>query len=153
MSYVRLIHWNETEAEERARQLRALGYKVVSASFNREALRAMSEHPPAALVIDLTRAPSQGRDVAVGVRKGKATRAEALSTSLVLILCRGKHPECREAMYRRMRSQTSGARAEHARLDGVTRTLRYGLRPTQHAGRGCSSLTLPSLDGRGSRGG
>ncbi len=74
MSYVRLIHWNETEAEERARQLRALGYEVASASFDRDALHALKEDPPQAVVIDLTRAPSQGRDVAVGVRKGKATR-------------------------------------------------------------------------------
>ena len=74
MSYIRLIHWNETDAEERAHQLRALGYEVASGSFDRDALHALREDPPQAVVIDLTRAPSQGRDVAVGIRKGKITR-------------------------------------------------------------------------------
>jgi CheY-like chemotaxis protein len=74
MSHVRLIHWNETEAEDRASQLRDLGYEVVSGPFDRDALRVLKESPPPAVVIDLTRAPSQGRDVAVGIRKGKVTR-------------------------------------------------------------------------------
>jgi len=74
MSYVRLIHWNAHEAEQRAEQLRAAGYDAVSAPFDATALHALREEPPDAVVIDLTRAPSQGRDVAVGIRKYKATR-------------------------------------------------------------------------------
>jgi hypothetical protein len=37
-------------------------------------MRALKENPPNAVVIDLSRLPSQGRDVAVGIRMPKATR-------------------------------------------------------------------------------
>ena len=74
MSYIRLIHWNETDAEERAHQLRALGYEVASGSFDRDALHALREDPPQAVIIDLSRLPSHGRDVAIGIRSYKATR-------------------------------------------------------------------------------
>ena len=74
MSYVRLIHWNADEAEQRAQRLRSAGYDVVSTPFGAAASRALRQEPPDAVVIDLTRAPSQGRDVAVGLRKYKATR-------------------------------------------------------------------------------
>jgi hypothetical protein len=42
--------------------------------MDRTGLLALREDVPQAVVIDLTRAPSQGRDVAVGIRKGQATR-------------------------------------------------------------------------------
>jgi CheY-like chemotaxis protein len=74
MGYIRLILWNADEAEQWGQQLRAAGYDTVSAPFDAAALRALREQPPDAVVIDLTRAPSQGRDVAVGIRKYKATR-------------------------------------------------------------------------------
>ena len=74
MSYIRLIHWTDTEAEERAHRLRALGYEVASASFDRDALPALREDPPQAVVIDLSRLPSHGRDVAIGIRSHKSTR-------------------------------------------------------------------------------
>jgi CheY-like chemotaxis protein len=74
MSYVRLIHWNADEAEERAQQLRPAGYETISATFDAAALRALRDEPPDAVVIDLTRAPSQGRDIAVRIRKYMSTR-------------------------------------------------------------------------------
>jgi CheY-like chemotaxis protein len=74
MSHVRLIHWDADEAEQQAQQLRSDGYDVVSAPFDAAASRALREELPDAVVIDLTRAPSQGRDVALGIRKYKATR-------------------------------------------------------------------------------
>ena len=74
MLYVRLIHWKETEAEERADRLRALGYEVASGSVDRDALRALRENPPEPVVIDLSRLPSHARDVAIGIRSYKGTR-------------------------------------------------------------------------------
>lgn len=72
---VRLIHWNAAEAEERATTLRAAGYDVDHTSFEGPpSLRALRENPPAALVIDLSRIPSHGRDLALAVRESKATR-------------------------------------------------------------------------------
>ncbi len=74
MYRVRLIHWNATEAEERARQLQAAGYEVEHALLDAMSLRALRDDPPDAVVVDLSRIPSQGRDVAVGLRVHKATR-------------------------------------------------------------------------------
>jgi CheY-like chemotaxis protein len=74
MHQVRLIHWNAAEAEERAARLRLAGYDVDACPFDRASLRAMREHPPDAVVIDLGRLPSQGRDVAMTLRKYATTR-------------------------------------------------------------------------------
>jgi CheY-like chemotaxis protein len=75
MRKVRLVHWNQAEAAERAARLRALGYEVDCSPFNGpEALRRLRDDLPAAVVIDLSRIPSQGRDVGVVLRSTKATR-------------------------------------------------------------------------------
>jgi hypothetical protein len=84
-----------------------------------------------------------------GLKPSLPASSSSLTGASILSHVLSLSKDDREAMYRRMRSQTPGARVEDARLDGETRALRYGLRPTQHAGRGCSSLTLRSLDGRG----
>jgi hypothetical protein len=71
---VRLIHWNEKEAEERAERLRALGYDVTPDAHANNSLKEIREHPPAAFVIDLTRLPSHGREIGMALRQYKATR-------------------------------------------------------------------------------
>jgi CheY-like chemotaxis protein len=74
VGYIRLIHWKTDEAQERAQRLEAAGYQVVSAPFDRDALRALKDDPPQAVVIDLSGLPSHGRDMALNVRSYKATR-------------------------------------------------------------------------------
>jgi hypothetical protein len=74
MTLVRLIHWNAEEAKERARRLQALGYQVVHSMMNPVGLREMRQNPPDAIVIDLSRLPSQGRDLGMNIRKYKSTR-------------------------------------------------------------------------------
>ncbi len=65
MSRIRLIHWNASEAEERAKQLRTAGYRVDYALFDfPRFFRKLREDPPAAVVIDLSRLASQGQDAA-----------------------------------------------------------------------------------------
>jgi hypothetical protein len=71
---VRLIHWNAAEAEEKAAPLVAAGYDVAYETINPTTLREMRENPPDAVVIDLTRLPSQGRDIGLLLRKYKTTR-------------------------------------------------------------------------------
>jgi CheY-like chemotaxis protein len=78
MHRVRLIHWNAAEAEERAAKLRAAGYDVASAPLDGAGLRALQADPPDAVVVDLSRLPAQGRDVAMALRKYKSTRQVAL---------------------------------------------------------------------------
>ena len=76
MATVRLIHWDEDEGLERRKQLEALGYDVDfdcsdGLAFVMRALRAGS---PDAVVIDLSRLPSYGREVGRAIRGSKATR-------------------------------------------------------------------------------
>jgi hypothetical protein len=70
---VQLIHWDAADRLEKARLLRSAGYRVITdLPGGGGALRKMSEAGPAAVVIDLNRAPSQGRDVALAIRSYKA---------------------------------------------------------------------------------
>lgn len=70
MARVRVIHWKPAEAQDRVATLRKAGYEVDATPFrNLGELRAVE-----ALLIDLSRLPSQGRDLALAVRARKATR-------------------------------------------------------------------------------
>lgn len=72
---VQLIHWNAEEAAQRAERLAALGYAVEHELTGGSAfIRQLGTNPPAAIVIDLSRLPSQGRDVALLLRKRTGTR-------------------------------------------------------------------------------
>jgi len=74
MVRVRLIHRQAAASAERADTLTSLGYHVDARPFGREALGELRASPPDGFVIDLGRAPSFGRDVAVSIRMYKATR-------------------------------------------------------------------------------
>jgi CheY-like chemotaxis protein len=75
MSVIRLVHWNEKEAAQRASRLTDAGYEIeYDMPIGPELLRALGQKPPAAVVIDLSRLPSQGRDVALAIRRAKSTR-------------------------------------------------------------------------------
>ncbi len=74
MQRVGLIHWNADEAERHVSRLRALGYQVVYHPEPPTALRLMRDRPPAAVVIDLSRLPAQGRDIGLALRHYKSTR-------------------------------------------------------------------------------
>jgi hypothetical protein len=71
---VRLIHWNAEEAEERAKILETIGYRVIHTLIDPTGLREIRENPPDAFAIDLDRLPSQGRDLGMNIRKYKSTR-------------------------------------------------------------------------------
>jgi hypothetical protein len=73
MPRVRLFHWKAAESAPVIALLRSAGYTVEYSDQFAE-FRAARKDPPAAFVIDLTRMPSAGREVAVALRGGKATR-------------------------------------------------------------------------------
>ena len=75
MARIRLIHWNAAEAAERASRLPADEFQVDHSQIDPAGLRALRANPPDALVIDLGRLPSHGRDVGVAMRQTKATRS------------------------------------------------------------------------------
>lgn len=73
---IRFVHWKQEEVAERAARLEAEGYevdgRVPGTSIGVKELR---EDPPTAFVIDLSRLPSHGREVAWAVRQSKALRS------------------------------------------------------------------------------
>lgn len=70
-----LIHWKAAEAEEPAARLRSAGYDIdVLVPRNAADIRAVREAPPDAILIDLTRRPSDGRGAAIMLRQQRATR-------------------------------------------------------------------------------
>jgi hypothetical protein len=75
MLRLRLVHWNAEEAREQAVILADAGYEV-SCEVPRgpEFLRDLKNNPPAVVVVNLSRMPSQGRDLVLLIRKNGATR-------------------------------------------------------------------------------
>lgn len=69
-----LIHWNEIEARERAARLRKAGFDPLINSVPGAGLKRVREEQPDAIVIDLSRLPSHGREIAVSLRQSKSTR-------------------------------------------------------------------------------
>ena len=79
MARVRLIHWRKSEAVERAAYLRNLGHTVSSLQLIAPTLiRELNHEMPDALVIDLSRLPSQGRSVGILARQSKQRAQIAL---------------------------------------------------------------------------
>lgn len=74
MFRIRLIHWNSKIASQRISELESLGYQVDFTPINPTELRQIRQHPPDIIVIDLTRSPSQGRDLGLNFRIFKDTR-------------------------------------------------------------------------------
>jgi CheY-like chemotaxis protein len=75
MSRILLVHWNEKEARERSRTLNALGHKTtVLSNTEKRNFESIRESPPDLFLIDLTRLPSHGREIAGYFRRLKATR-------------------------------------------------------------------------------
>jgi CheY-like chemotaxis protein len=75
MARVMLFHWNADEAKERAARLARLGHEAVIPLLRSGAdFKTIAADPPDAFVIDLSRLPSHGREVAAALRERKATR-------------------------------------------------------------------------------
>lgn len=75
MAHVRLIHWNGPEGRERKLRLASLGHHADFDEVDGQALlRMLRRDPPQAFIIDLSRLPSHGREVAMWLRSAKTTR-------------------------------------------------------------------------------
>ncbi len=74
MPVVRLIHWKSEECPARAALLEPLGHTVDASPFTRNSLTLLRQNPPAAILIDLSRLPAHGLELAVALRRSKATR-------------------------------------------------------------------------------
>ena len=78
-SRIRLVHWKPQEAKQRVEHLRRHGFLVDASSFRGPGdLERLRRNPPHAVLIDLSRLPSQGRDIGLALRGFKVTRAVPL---------------------------------------------------------------------------
>jgi CheY-like chemotaxis protein len=76
MAKVRLVHWKPEEAQEGVKLLIDAGLEVLADTVAvPNFLRELENERPDAVLIDLSRAPSQGRDLAIALRMRKGTRS------------------------------------------------------------------------------
>jgi hypothetical protein len=114
--HVRLICWKDDRAAELQETLASDGFTVDAGAFAPPTLRELSAEPPDAVVIDLGRLPSHGRDVGVAVR----TRAGTRSIPLVFVdgaeekISRTRE-QLPDATYTPMKNLTRAVRAAVAR--------------------------------------
>lgn len=75
MPRLKLIHWKPGEAAEQITKLQKANFIVDSKAVQDQSVfKEIHKNPPDAFLIDLSRLPSHGRDVALGLRKNKSTR-------------------------------------------------------------------------------
>jgi CheY-like chemotaxis protein len=74
MPRVALIHWNPEEGRARAAEMRQAGFAVQFGPTTPAALKRLGAKPPDAFVVDLSRLPSHGREVALALRGQQRTR-------------------------------------------------------------------------------
>ena len=75
MSRILLVHWNADETREKARILKKLKHRVeILSNSEKPGLSRVRESPPDLFLIDLSRLPSHGREIAGYFRRQKSTR-------------------------------------------------------------------------------
>jgi CheY-like chemotaxis protein len=76
MARVHLVHWDPEEARPRLAALEALGHDTVHLAkvTGTPLVRALRADPPEVFLIDLSRRPSHGREIAMALRTSPATR-------------------------------------------------------------------------------
>ena len=74
MARIRLVQGRKGDGGPEGEQLRAAGHAVDVGPIDAATLKAMRAAPPAAVVIDLDRGFSVGRDVAMWLRQARSTR-------------------------------------------------------------------------------
>lgn len=123
-----LIHWRPEEAVPRLAALRDAGWEAGCYSAPGGNLKPLREHPPEIFVIDLTRLPSHGREVASALRRSKQTRH-------VPIVFAGGEPEKVE------RFRQTLPDAVFCEWDGIAAAMTEALRtaPDQPVVRGSSA--------------
>jgi CheY-like chemotaxis protein len=109
---VRLLHWKSGEAGGHIDALKSAGYKVeYDERFQPALMRQWRESPPDAFVIDLSRLPSHGREIAIALRQSPRTR------NIPIVFCDGA-----EEKVDRIRSELPDA--AYCKLSRLIPTLR-----------------------------
>ena len=116
MPLVRLVCWNQDLARERARVIEEAGFHVDASPLDPGGLIGyFRASMPAAVLIDLDRLPSHGREVAVALRNSKVTR------HVPIVFAGGQ-----EEKVQRIRQELPDA--QFTGWNGVARALKKALR-------------------------
>jgi CheY-like chemotaxis protein len=84
MARIRLLHWKAAEAGKYLAALAAADHSVqYDQDVDSASLREWRAQPPQAFVVDLSRLPARGREIAIALRQSPATRC------VPLIFCDG----------------------------------------------------------------
>lgn len=84
MARIRLLHWKAAEAGKYLTALAAAGHTVqYDQDVDSASLREWRAQPPQAFVIDLSRLPGRGREIAIALRQSPTTRR------VPLVFCSG----------------------------------------------------------------
>lgn len=118
MFRLRLLHWNAAEASVTHALLMKAGFQVeYDPAFDSGLMRKWRTDPPDAFVIDLSRLPAHGREIAIALRQSPKTR------HIPIVFCEGA-PE-KVKLTRGLLPD-----ATYCRLAGLVETLK-NLRPVQ----------------------
>jgi CheY-like chemotaxis protein len=122
---LRLIHWNVKEAAPLLETLRAAGHDVaLTSAANTGLLRTLRGSPPHAVIIDLTRQPSHGQEVAIAIRGAKTIK------HLPILFLEGE-PERVEAIRRMLPDALYTSRAKLATALKRAKPVANPARPQQ----------------------
>jgi CheY-like chemotaxis protein len=141
MSRVRLLHWNANEAGRYRELLRTAGYEVeYDHEFRPGLMRLWRESPPDAFVIDLSRLPSHGREIAIALRQSPITRC------IPIVFCEGAEEkvarirsELPDAVYCRAGSLCSALKR------AITNPPKHPAKPVPMMGRYASRTVAQKL--------
>ena len=133
MSRLRLLHWNSAEAERYLKLLEGAGHRVeYSPEFSPQLIREWRTSPPDAFVIDLSRLPSHGREIAIALRQSKNTR------TVPILFCEGEEekvaktrallPDAVFCPFTRLKSAVRQLKKSAAPVVPVAMMDRYGSR-------------------------
>jgi CheY-like chemotaxis protein len=85
MSRVRLLHWKSEQAQAMVELLEGGGFHVeYDAEYSSALMREWRLNPPTAFVIDLTRLPSRGLEIAIALRQSPKTK------QVPIVFCEGE---------------------------------------------------------------
>ena len=74
MLRIRLIHWKPEDADQRITKIEKAGFAAEFSECDTSTWKEIRSDPPDAFLIDLSRLPSHGREVAIMFRDSKKTR-------------------------------------------------------------------------------
>jgi len=115
MPRIRLLHWKASEAAPHIQTLRRAKHRVeYDEQFQTALMKNWRESPPDAFVIDLSRLPSHGREIAIALRQSPRTR------QIPIVFCDGA-----EEKVQRIRSELPDA--AYCTLSNLVPTLRSAL--------------------------